>query len=139
MSNNLFIKFENTFKCVNENNYLLDVELFLVLADGFYYNNFLNYINDKITKYQINNNFINIHINAKNIKLFDFIDEQKAILKFVDLLYKFIDTITIIYIYESTYIFTQIINLIIQAIGIDIRHKLVYIDKFNLDKFNIQI
>jgi hypothetical protein len=96
---------------------------------------FLNYIEEKINNLSSKYKF-NLHINIYSFGISDLYYYQQ-ILKFASLLHKLAENISYIYIYESSYIFTNLILKLNNSLGTDSNSILIFesIDNFNI-KFN---
>lgn len=128
--------FDKIFYIYNPNNILLDIDLFRNLLNGDFYQHFLEHVRIKIKEIILNNNF-NLHIDISSFTITDlcYYDE---ILLFAKLLHEFTDGLSIIYIYESSYIFTNLIHMISKSLNLKINDKIIFDDKKNFNcKFEL--
>ncbi len=125
--------FDKIFILVQDNHYILDIELFRKLFDSDNFDIFINYIKNKIVNLSEDKKYrFNLHVNSYSFSLSDLYYYQK-ILQFAKLLNEFTETISNIYIYECSYIFTNLILQLNNSLGIDSNSKIVFESK---DKFN---
>lgn len=117
-------EFDNIFTLFEDNNFVLNVELFKKLFNSDFYEHFINHITNKISGIvSLGNNF-KVHINISKFEMSDLCHYDK-ILKFADMLHSFTNNLLHIVIYESTNIFINLVKLLNSSIGIDITKKLI--------------
>jgi hypothetical protein len=128
-------EFDKIFFQLDACNLMLNIELFRKLFDSDYYEHFLNYSKNKIEKIT-NDNIFYLHINIRTFLISDLYYYDK-ILEFAKLLHQFTDKLLNIYIYESSYIFINLIKMINSSLNFKIDKKLIFdnIENFN-SKFN---
>lgn len=131
-------EFDKIFFSIDDNNILLNIELFKKLFESDYYKYFLEHIKKKIEKI-INNNpdgYFYLHINIETFVISDLYYYDKILL-FAKLLHEYTNKLLSIYIYESSYVFTNLINMINCSLGFEINKKIIFDNKTNFDsKFN---
>jgi hypothetical protein len=128
-------EFDKIFYQIDTYNVMIDIDLFRKLFQSDYYKYFLHYLKTKIEKITQNNIF-NLHINIHTFVISDLFYYDK-ILEFAKLLHQFTDKLLNIYIYKSSNIFINLINMINSSLNLDLNNKLIYdnIENFN-SKFN---
>lgn len=128
-------EFNKIFFQLDNSNLMLNIELFRKLFDSDYYEHFMNYSRSKIEK-NMQNNIFCLHINIKTFSVSDLFYYDK-ILQFAKLLHEFTGRLLNIYIYESSYIFINLIQMISSSLNFEINKKIIFdnIENFN-SKFN---
>ena len=129
-------EFDLIFLPVDNCNFLLDINLLRNLFNSDYYGYFIEYIKNKIKIIVLNNNNFNLHIYINSSNTSDLYYYDKIII-FVKLLHEYIDNLANIYVYESSYLFVNLISLLSNSLNIDINKKIIYESKENYkSKFN---
>ena len=114
---------------------MLNIDLYRKLFDSDYYEHFLNYSKTKIEKIT-NDNIFYLHINIRTFIMTDLYYYDK-ILEFAKLLHQFTDKLLNIYIYESSYIFINLIKMINNSLNFEINNKIIFDSQDNFNsKFN---
>lgn len=123
-------EFDNIFYEFNSNNILLDTELFKKMFNSDFYDIFMDYINDKITRIINTHNIFYLHVNISFINLSDLYYYDKILL-FAKLLHKYTKQLVNIYIYGSSVIFENVIQMINTSLDYNINNKLIFESKNN--------
>lgn len=129
-------EFDVIFLLVHNNNFLLDVNLLRNLFNSDFYDKFIEYIKNKIKNTILNYNKFNLHIliNSSNISDLYYYDK---ILIFTKIINEYIDGLENIYVYESSYLFVNLVGLLSNSLNIDINKKIKFESKKNYNsKFN---
>lgn len=134
---NLSIKkkneFDKIFKIFNENNVILEVELLRNIFFSEYYESFLLYINSEI--FQIVDKYEKFYLHI-DISLFGISDlyYYNKILEVAKILHKYTLKLPNIFIYESTIVFTNLIELINNSLQYNVSKKIIFQNKLDLEK-----
>ena len=131
-------EFDDIFKLIGKNDFYIDIELFKNLFISDFYEHFLLHIENKITDTLKITNTIIIHANISAMSIDDTFYYDK-IITFVKLLHKYTKNINKIYIYGSSLIFNNVINLINLTLKIDINEKIIFsndLTKISIPKTN---
>ena len=121
------MEFENILKndTVNFNEFFLDVELFRNLLNSDYFDNFINHTDLKISNLLEKFNIFFIHIDVSNFNSNDLLNYNK-IFAFSKILNKYTTKLNKIYIYNSSYLFSNLINLIGNSLNMNLSTKIIY-------------
>ena len=120
------------FIIIDNNNLLFDLKLlFTIINDN---NELLNYLDKLILNLYQKNNKFNIHINISCFNL-KHITYSNLIINMAKIIYKYDRLLDYIYIYESNSKFDLIINLINNALGINIKNKIIFSTKKDYNVF----
>ena len=130
-------EFDNCFKLFEYNNFYIDIELFRNLFISDFYEQFLSYTENKIKKLLEMTNDIIIHTNINVISIQDTYHYDKIIM-FCKLLHKFTKNIKNIFIYGSSLLFNNFINLINITLGININEKIIFSNDFTKIKLSLE-
>lgn len=117
-------EFDKIFTLFEDENFILNVELFKNLFSSDFYEHFIIHITNKISNVINSGHNFKIHINISKFEMSDLCHYDK-ILKFANTLHSFTNNLSHIVIYESTNIFINLITLLNNSIGIDITKKLI--------------
>lgn len=126
-------EFDKVFYQIDSVNVSIDIDLLKKIIDGDYYEHFLNYLEIKINKITENNIFY-IHIDIKTFNVSDLFYYDN-IVKFANILHKYTDKLKYIYIYNSSYIFNNLIHMIANTLNVPINNKIIYDE---MENFNIK-
>lgn len=121
------MEFDNILKndTVNFNEFFLDVDLFRNLLNSDYFDNFINHTDLKISNLLEKINIFFIHIDVNNFNSNDLLNYQK-IFAFSKILNKYTTNLNKIYIYNSSYLFSNLINLIGDSLNMNLSTKIIY-------------
>lgn len=131
-------EFNKIFFFIDDNNILLNIELFRKLFESDYYLYFLEYIKKKIDEIICHNynGYFYLHINIATFVISDLYYYDKILL-FAKILHEYTNKLISIYIYESSYIFTNLINMINNSLSFEVDKKIIFENKENFNsKFN---
>ena len=134
---NLSIKkkneFDKLFKIFNENNIILEVEQLRNIFFSEYYESFLLYINSKISLMVDKYEKFYLHIDISSFGISDLYYYNK-ILEIAKILHEYTLKLPNIFIYESSIIFTNLIELINNSLQYNISKKIIFQNKLDLEK-----
>lgn len=109
----------------NSNNIILQINLFRILFNSDFYEHFIEHIKNKIEIIITNNDIFYLHIDISSFILSDLLYYDK-ILKFAQLLHEFSNKLLNIYIYGSSFVFTNLISMINSSLNSDITKKIIF-------------
>jgi hypothetical protein len=119
-------EFDLIFELKDINNFYLEIDLFRKLFKSDFFDNFILHIQNNIDKLlETQDNFF-IHININTLCLSDLINYDKIII-FSKILHEYTNKIKNIYIYGSSYLFNNFINIISSTLNFDISKKIIIV------------
>ena len=99
--------------------------MFRNLLNSDYFDNFINHTDLKISNLLEKFNIFFIHIDVSNFNSNDLLNYNK-IFAFSKILNKYTTKLNKIYIYNSSYLFSNLINLIGNSLNMNLSTKIIY-------------
>lgn len=126
-------EFDKVLKIFNQNNMVLDIDQLRNIFLSEYYDSFLLHIDNNISHLlkQYENFYLHIDISMTSLSDLYYYDK---IIEFAKILHKYTLKLPKIFIYESSIIFTNLIELINNSLQCNVSKKIIFQSKSDFEK-----
>lgn len=131
-------EFDEIFNLFSNNDFFLDIEKFRQLYNSDFFNHFLLHVDDKIKSLLEKNNHFILHIDINLFNLAD-LNNYDKILEFAKILHKYTLNLSAINIYNSSYLFKNLINMLSSSLNFNINNKIIFQKKNEINELNQKI
>lgn len=118
-------EFNNIFRLEDNNKFIIDIDLFRKIFLSDFYENFIIYTETRIIELLKNFEEFNIQVDTSTFTANDLL-EYNNILIFSKMLHKYGMNLKNIYIYNSSYLVMNLINLLNTSLNIDSIQKIIF-------------